>query len=53
MLDSRGDNSSQGGYIEGSTDSNYSSDAHDTSSNSSNDTSSPSVAKDFDDEIPF
>ncbi len=53
MLDSRGDNSSQGGYIEGSIDSNYSSDAHDTSSNSSNDTSSPSVAQDFDDEIPF
>ena len=53
MLDSRGDNSSQGGYIEGSTNSNYSSDAHDTSSNSSNDTSSPSVAQDFDDEIPF
>ena len=53
MLDSRGDNSSQGGYIGGSTDSNYSSDAHDNSSNSSNDTSSPSVAQDFDDEIPF
>ena len=53
MLDSRGDNNSQGGYIGGSTDSNYSSDAHDTSSNSSNDTSNPSAAQDFDDEIPF
>ena len=53
MLDSRGDNSSQGGYIGGSTDSNYSSDAHDTSSNSSNETSSPSAAQGFDDEIPF
>ena len=53
MLDSRGDNSSQGGYIGGSTDSNYSSDANDISSNSSNDGSSPSAAQDFDDEIPF
>ena len=53
MLDSRGDNSSLGGYIGGSTDSNYSSDAHDTSSKSSNDNSSPSAAQDFDDEIPF
>ena len=53
MLDSRGDNSSHGGYIGGSTDSNYSSDAHDTSSNSDSDTSSPSAAQDFDDEIPF
>ena len=53
MLDSRGDNSSQGGYIGGSTDSNYSIDANDTSSNSSNDSSSPSAAQDFDDEIPF
>ena len=54
MLDSRGDNSSQGGYIGGgSNESNYSSDANDTSSNSGNDTSSPSAAQDFDDEIPF
>ena len=53
MLDSRGDNSSQGGYIGGSTDSNYSSDTNDNSSNSSNDSSSPSAAQDFDDEIPF
>ena len=54
MLDSRGDNSSQGGYIGGgSNESNYSSEANDTSSNSGNDTSSPSAAQDFDDEIPF
>jgi len=53
MLDSRGDNSSQGGYVGGSADSNYSSDANDNSSSSSNDSSSPSAAKDFDDEIPF
>ena len=53
MLDSRGDNSSQGGYIGGSNESNYSGDANDTSSNSGNDTSSPSTAQDFDDEIPF
>ena len=53
MLDSRGDNSSQGEYIGGSNESNYSSNANDTSSNSGNDTSSPSVAQDFDDEIPF
>ena len=53
MLDSRGDNSSQGGYIGGPNESNYSSDANDTSSNSGNDTSSPSAAQDFDDEIPF
>ena len=53
MLDSRGDNNSQGGYIGGSNESNYSSDANDTSSKSGNDTSSPSAAQDFDDEIPF
>ena len=53
MLDSRGDSSSQGGYIGGSNENNYSSDANDTSSNSGNDTSSPSAAQDFDDEIPF
>ena len=54
MLDSRGDTSSQEGYIGGgSNESNYSSDANDTSSNSGNDTSSPSAAQDFDDEIPF
>ena len=51
MLDSRGDTGSQGGYIGGSNDNNnYSSDA---SSNLGNDTSSPSAAQDFDDEIPF
>ena len=53
MLDSRGDTSSQGGYLGGSKESNYPSDANNTSSNSSNDTSSPSAAQDFDDEIPF
>ena len=53
MLDSRGDISSQGGYIGGSTDNNYSSDANDTALKSGNDTPSPSAATDFDDEIPF
>ena len=53
MLDSRGDNSSQGEYIGGNNESNYSSDANDTSSNSGDDTSSPSAAQDFDDELPF
>ena len=53
MLDSRGDNSSHGGYIGGSQESNYSSYANDTSSNLGDDTSSPSAAQDFDDEIPF
>ena len=53
MLDSRGDNSSQGEYIGGSNESNYPSYANDTSSNSGNDTSSPSTTQDFDDEIPF
>ena len=48
MLDSRGDNSSQGGYIGGSSESNYSSDTNDTSSKSGNDTSSPSAAQEFD-----
>ena len=45
MLDSRGDNSSPEGYIAGTNDANFSSDK--------NETSSPSSAQDFDDEIPF
>ena len=53
MLDSRGDSSSQGGYIGGSNESNYSSGPNDALSNTGNDTSSPSAAQDFDDEIPF
>ena len=53
MLDSRGDSSSQGGYIGGSNEDNYSDDTNEISSNTGSQTSSPSVAQDFDDEIPF
>ena len=53
MLDSRGDSGSQGGYIGGSNDSNYSSDANNSVSNSGNDTPSTTASQDFDDEIPF
>ena len=54
MLDSRGDTGSQGSYIgESNDDNNYSTDPSDASKNLSNDTSSPSAAQDFDDEIPF
>ena len=53
MLDSRGDNSSQGGYIGGPEDNNYSSDPNATSSSLGNENSSPSATQDFDDEIPF
>ena len=53
MLDSRGDSSSQGGYIGESNESNYSSGSNDALSNIGNNTSSPSAAQDFDDEIPF
>jgi single-strand DNA-binding protein len=53
MLDSRGESSSQGGYMGESNDSDYSSDTSETSSNTSNENSSPSAAQDFDDEIPF
>ena len=45
MLDSRGDNSSPGGYVGGANEANFSSDE--------NEPSSPSAAQDFDDEIPF
>ena len=47
MLDSRGDSASSGNYIGDSADEN------DTPSNLSGDTPSPSIAQDFDDEIPF
>ena len=53
MLDSRGDSGSQGGYIGGSNEANYSDDTNEISSNTGNQTSSPSAAQDFDDEIPF
>ena len=53
MLDGRSDTSSSGGYIAGSNENNYSSDTDGSSSNSGNDTPSPSTAQDFDDEIPF
>ena len=53
MLDSRGDSGSQGGYIGGSNEDNYSDDTNEISSNTGNQTSSPSAAQDFDDEIPF
>ena len=53
MLDSRGDSSSQGGYIGGANEDNYSDDTNEISSNTGSQTSSPSVAQDFDDEIPF
>ena len=47
MLDGRSDTSSPGGYIGGSSETSGS------SSNLGNETPSPSVAQDFDDEIPF
>ena len=53
MLDSRGDNSSQGGYIGGPEDNNYSSDPNAISSSIGNENSNPSTTQDFDDEIPF
>ena len=53
MLDSRGDSGSQGGYVGGSNEANYSDDTNEISSNTDNQTSSPAVAQDFDDEIPF
>ena len=53
MLDSRGDSGSQGGYVGGSNDGNYSSDANNSPSNSGNDIQSPTASQDFDDEIPF
>ena len=53
MLDSRGDSGSQGGYIGGSNQANYSEDTNEISSNTDNQTSSPAAAQDFDDEIPF
>jgi single-strand DNA-binding protein len=53
MLDSRGDSSSQGAYIGGSNEDNYSDDTNEISSNTGSENSSPSAAQDFDDEIPF
>ena len=53
MLDSRGDSSSQGGYVGGTSDGNYSSDTNNSTSNLGADTPSSTASQDFDDEIPF